>query len=71
MTRVLGELIPDYARAFLDDITVRGPTTTYGGQDMPGLPGVRRYIGEHLQSIDKVLVNVELAHCTIKAYKSH
>ena len=71
MTRVLGELIPDYARAFLDDITVRGPTTTYGGQDMPDLPGVRRYIGEHLQSIDKVLVNVELAHCTIKAYKSH
>ena len=26
---------------------------------------------EHLQSIDKVLVNVELAHCTIKVYKSH
>ena len=28
MIRVLGELILDYARAFLDDITVRGPTTT-------------------------------------------
>lgn len=68
ITRILFDLIPTACRAFLDDIVVRGPTTRYDDEEVEH--GVRRYVLEHLQNLDKVLVNVELAGCTISGPKS-
>ena len=68
ITRILFDLIPDVCRPFLDDITVRGPSETY--DQMEAAPGVRRYVLEHLVNLDKVLLNVELAGCTIAGGKS-
>lgn len=68
MTRILFDLMPDKARAFLDDIGVKGPLEDYNGEE--SLPGVRRYVLEHLMNLDAVLVNVELSGCSIAAKKS-
>jgi len=70
MTRILYDLIPHCCRAFLDDIVIKGPTTTYNDECLPDQPGIRRYVYEHLQNIDKVLLNIELAGCTIAVKKS-
>jgi hypothetical protein len=68
ITRILFDLLPDVCRAFLDDIVVKGPKTTY--EDKQELPGVRKYVLEHLINLDKTLVNIELSGCTISAAKS-
>ena len=68
MERVLDRLIPDVARAFLDDIGIKGPRSRYG--DTEALPGIRRFILEHIMNIDKVLTNMELAQACISGEKS-
>ena len=68
MVRVMSGLIPKVANVFLDDITVRGPVLWY--EDEETLPGIRRAVLEHLQNLDKVLVNCELAGLTIAVAKS-
>lgn len=68
ITRILFDLISDVCRPFLDDIAVKGPETTYNDEEI--LPGVRRYVLEHLVNLDKVLLNVELSGCTVAGKKS-
>lgn len=68
MVRILYNLIPSVCRTFLDDICIKGPDTTYG--DALIRHGLRRYVVEHIQNIDKVLVNCELAGVTIAVRKS-
>ena len=51
--KILEDLIPDISLPFLDDIGVKGPYTTYGNEEV--CLGVRRYIMEHIQSLDKML----------------
>jgi hypothetical protein len=68
MTRILYDLIPTYYRAFLDNITVKGLTIIY--RDNQVIPGIRRYITEYIQNIDKVLVNMELVGYTVNITKS-
>lgn len=68
MVRILQDLIPHICRPFLDDICIKGPRHDWNNEEV--LPGIRRYVLEHLQNIDKVLVNMELAGGTIAAVKS-
>jgi hypothetical protein len=70
ISRILYELIPTVCEPFLDDICVHGPKETYDQEEVPGLPGVRRYVLEHIINLDRVLVNVELAGGTIAGKKS-
>ena len=63
MTKILEDLIPDICRPFLDNIRVKGPRTRYNNAE--AAPGIRRYVLEHIQNLDKVLVAVELAGATI------
>lgn len=68
MTRLLYDLIPHVCRPFMDDIGIKGPETTYNDEET--LPGVRRYVLEHLINIDKVLLNLELGGATASAEKT-
>jgi hypothetical protein len=68
MTRIFQNLIPDTCRVYLDDISIKGPRTDYGGKEVA--PGIRQFVFEHLQNIDQVLLNAELAGATIAAVKS-
>ncbi len=68
MTRIFYNLIPHTCRVYLDDISIKGPRHDYGGR--LARPGVRQFIADHLQNIDAVLLNAELAGATIAAVKS-
>lgn len=63
MTRILKDHIPKRAMPFLDDIGVKGPTSTYEGEEVE--PGVRRFVLEHIQNLSMVLADIERAGCTI------
>ena len=70
IVRILQELIPHIAIPFMDDIAVRGPRSRYDDKEMPGLPGVRRFVMEHIQNLDVVLADLERAGGAISALKS-
>ncbi|KAJ2891752.1 pol protein [Zalerion maritima] len=65
---ILLGLIPTVCRTLIDDIAVRGPTTTYDGREV--YPGVRQYVAEHIRNLDQVLLRNELAGTTISVVKS-
>ncbi|RCI14361.1 hypothetical protein L249_6003 [Ophiocordyceps polyrhachis-furcata BCC 54312] len=67
-TIILFDLIPKVCNIFVDNIPVRGPETIYNNEE--ALPRIRRYIFEYLISLNKVLVNIKLASCTIARKKS-
>ena len=68
VTKILEDLIPSVCRQFLDDIGVKGPRTKYDGAE--AMPGVRRYVLEHIENHDRVLANIEHAGATISGEKS-
>ena len=70
VVRILYDLIPDVCRAFLDELCIKGPTTRYDDKPHDQYPGLRKFIVEHIQNIDRVLLNCELAGVTIAAKKS-
>lgn len=65
---ILQDHFPHRAMPFLDDIGVKGPRTSYNGEE--AFPGVRRFVLEHLQWMDGVLADVERAGLTIAGEKS-
>ncbi|KAJ5542891.1 Retrovirus-related Pol polyprotein [Penicillium sp. DV-2018c] len=54
--------------SFLDDLAVKGPRSKYGGAFAEF--GIRRYVLEHLQNLDKTLYLLELAGAIVSAEKS-
>ncbi|RYP39740.1 hypothetical protein DL768_010696 [Monosporascus sp. mg162] len=61
--RILHNLMPDVARPFVDDVTVKGPKTKYNEEEI--FPGIRRFVYKHIVNINKTLLNCELASATI------
>jgi hypothetical protein len=70
VTKILEEHIPHITIPFMDDIGVRGPKDRYNDEEVPGLPGVRKFVMEHLRNLDAVLADLERAGVTISAEKS-
>ena len=64
VTKILEDLIPEDCLPFLDDIGVKGPLSTYDDKEV--IPGIRQYVLEHIQSLDKTLVQLERARCIIR-----
>ena len=62
------EEVSDIAGAFVDDIGVEGPKTDYGGEEIE--PGLRRYIIEHIQNVDRMLCEIERAGATLSGLKT-
>ncbi len=52
----------------MENIRVKGPKTLYDNEEVA--PGIRRYIVEHIQSLDAVLADLERAGVTISGAKS-
>jgi hypothetical protein len=64
----------EIAPNFSDDVTVLGPKTRYETEDggyeaMEGNPGVRRFIWEHLNDVNRVLHRLKHAGATVSAGK--
>ena len=68
VTKILQDLIPHACMPYMDDIAVKGPKTNYGGELLE--LGIRRFIGEHIMNVDKVLRNLEMAGATASGFKS-
>jgi hypothetical protein len=68
VNKIIADHVPHHALPFVDDIGVKGPKTTYNNEFI--LPGVRRYVMEHIQWLDGVLADIERAGCTISGEKS-
>ena len=61
--RMLNDIIPVLAMPYMDDIGVKGPRTYYDFEEV--IPGIRRFMLEHIQSLDQVLERIERAGATI------
>ena len=60
MNFILADEYAEEAMAYLDDVGIKGPSTRYEDEDgeperLKDNPGVRRYIYEYLQSLNRVL----------------
>ena len=61
--------IPEDCDVFLDDISVKGPTSRYDEEEV--LPGVHCFMFKHLQSLNQILYNIELARGSVAAEKCY
>ena len=64
ITKILENLILEDCLPFLDDISVKGLLSTYNDKEV--IPRIRQYVLEHIQSLDRTLVRLERARCTIR-----
>jgi hypothetical protein len=67
--KILIDYISDVARSFLNDIEVKSLKTKYDNEKIAS--SIRRYILEHIKSLNVVLVNLERASITILSLKLH
>jgi hypothetical protein len=60
---ILQDLWPAVAMPFVDDVGIKGPYTDYNGEMK--LPGIRRFVYEHLMNLQLTLDRIERAGATI------
>lgn len=70
ITKILQDQIPDAASPFMDDIGIKGPRNKYNNEEEPNMPGVRKFVLEHIRNIDRTLADLELSGATISAEKT-
>ena len=75
VTKILQPEIPHVTQPYIDDVPVRGPASRYllptGEAEMiPENPGVRRFIWEHLQDVNRVVQRMKYCGGTFSGYKS-
>jgi hypothetical protein len=76
VTFILQDEIPEFCRPFIDDIGVKGPKTYYKNTDgsyetLPGNPGIRRFVWEHLVTVNRIMHRLRHAGATLAAKKLH
>lgn len=70
MNLILIDYISYDARPFLDDVSIRGPKTRYNNEIIHDQEGdMRRFVVEHLMTIDRVLCDIERSGLTIHGGK--
>ena len=72
---ILQEEIPVVTEPFIDDVPVKGPDSRYQDEDgtyecIPANPGIRRFIWEHLENVNRVIQRIKHAGGTFSAAKS-
>ena len=74
MSFILQDEIPKVADIFIDDLPIKGPATVYPGPDgqperIPENPGIRRFVWEHLQDVNRIIHRVGHAGGTFSPTK--
>lgn len=74
MVFILRDEIPHVANIFIDDLPIKGPATIY--PDVEGKPetltenpGIRRFIWEHAQDVNRIMHRIKQAGATFSATK--
>lgn len=68
MNRVLAEYIPTLCRPFLDDIGIKNSTREKNSTHC--LPNIRKYVLEHINTVEKILRRLQEVGLTISGEKS-
>ena len=76
VTFILRDEIPNVTRPYIDDVPVRGPATRYvlptGEEErIPQNPGIRRFVWEHFQDLNRVCQRMKYNGGTFSGVKSH
>ena len=75
VTHILQPEIPHVTQPYIDDVPVRGPATRYiqeNGEEerIPQNPGIRRFVWEHFQDLNRVVQRMKYCGGTFSGYKS-
>ena len=75
VTFILQPEIPDTTIPFIDDVPIRGPATRYIAGDgsfetLPQNNGIRRFIWEYFQGLNRVVQRMKYCHGTFSGYKA-
>jgi hypothetical protein len=69
MMWILQDEIPDNVGVFIDDGGIKGPVSTYDNQVLEENSGIRCFIWEYAQTLERVLFRIEEAGLTILGKK--
>ena len=75
VTHILRPEIPHVTVPYIDDVPIRGPATRYvlpSGEEerIPENPGIRRFVWEHFQDLNRVCQRMKYSGGTFSGYKS-
>lgn len=74
-TYIMKDEIPHVTLPYIDDCAVRGPATRYeteggGFETIPGNKGIRRFVWEHFENLNRVVQRMKYAGGTFSGVKS-
>jgi hypothetical protein len=74
MVFILRDEIPDPANVFMDDLPIKGPATIYpdhngNPETLSENPGIRRFIWEHAQDVNRIMHRMKRSGATFSAIK--
>ena len=75
VTHILQAEIPHVTQPYIDDVPVRGPPSRYiqdngEPETIPENPGIRRFVWEHFQDLNRVVQRMKYSGGTFSGYKS-
>ena len=69
MMWILQDEIPENVGVFIDDGGIKGPCSDYNGEVLEENPGIRRFIWEYAQTLERILFRIEEAGLTVSGKK--
>ena len=75
VTYILQAEIPHVTQPYIDDVPVRGPPTRYilpsgEPETIPENPGIRRFVWEHFQALNRVVQRMKYSGGTFSGFKT-
>jgi hypothetical protein len=75
VSHILQDEIPHVTQPYIDDVPVRGPATQYIQENgepetISDNPGIRRFVWEHFQDLNRVVQRMKYSGGTFSGYKS-
>ncbi|KAH7917090.1 hypothetical protein BV22DRAFT_994536, partial [Leucogyrophana mollusca] len=75
VTYILQDEIPTFTVPFIDDVPVKGPLTTYPTADgspevLKDNPGIRRFVFEHFQTLNRIVEHMKYCDGTFSGPKA-
>jgi len=74
VTAILKTEIPEYTIPYIDDVPVRGPASHYEKdgiyETIPGNNGIRHFIWEHIQNVNRILQRMKYCGGTFSGKKT-
>lgn len=75
VTYILAEEIPEHTVPYIDDVPIRGPATRYelpsgGYETINGNSGIRRFVWEHMTTVNRILQRMKYAGGTFSGPKT-